>query len=270
MLPIKDENPHPPGFKPKLTYAFIAINVIVFFFEVSVTGEFFEFTNANAAKLFYEWGAVPACIVGESHIAAGSYTIPCPVTPYVTLLSSTFLHGGLMHLGGNMLFLWIFGDNIEAKFGRVKYFVIYLGWGIGAGLIHMLGDPLSPIPAVGASGAISGILGAYLVIFPRARVLTFLMLGFFWRMLLFDVGIFLENASHQGHVFSSILADFSKSVTIFHRWVWCCRRRSCISCTYWRVRIRASGWIYLQKDSRIRIYVRNALWLSRRLQIAST
>jgi membrane associated rhomboid family serine protease len=183
MLPIKDENPHPPGFKPKLTYAFIAINVIVFFFEVSVTGEFFEFTNANAAKLFYEWGAVPACIVGESHIAAGSYTIPCPVTPYVTLLSSTFLHGGLMHLGGNMLFLWIFGDNIEAKFGRVKYFVIYLGWGIGAGLIHMLGDPLSPIPAVGASGAISGILGAYLVIFPRARVLTFLMLGFFWRML---------------------------------------------------------------------------------------
>ena len=183
MLPIKDENPHPPGFKPKLTYAFIAINVIVFFFEVSVTGEFFEFTNANAAKLFYEWGAVPACIVGESHIAAGPYTIPCPVTPYITLLSSTFLHGGLMHLGGNMLFLWIFGDNIEAKFGRVKYFVIYLGWGIGAGLIHMLGDPLSPIPAVGASGAISGILGAYLVIFPRARVLTFLMLGFFWRML---------------------------------------------------------------------------------------
>jgi len=183
MLPIKDENPHPPGFKPKLTYAFIAINVIVFFFEVSVTGEFFEFTNTNAAMLFYEWGAVPACIVGESYIATGPYTIPCPVTPYITLLSSTFLHGGLMHLGGNMLFLWIFGDNIEAKFGRVKYFIIYLGWGIGAGLIHMLGDPLSPIPAVGASGAISGILGAYLVIFPRARVLTFLMLGFFWRML---------------------------------------------------------------------------------------
>ena len=126
MLPIGDENPHPPGFKPKLTYAFIAINVIIFFFEVSVTGEFFEFTNANAAMLFYEWGAVPACIVGESHIAAGPYTIPCPVTPYITLLSSTFLHGGLMHLGGNMLFLWIFGDNIEAKFGRVKYFVIYL------------------------------------------------------------------------------------------------------------------------------------------------
>ena len=183
MLPIKDENPHPPGFKPKLTYAFIAVNVIIFFFEVSVTGQFFQFDNSNAAKLFYEWGAVPACIVGESHISAGPYSIPCPATPYITLLSSTFLHGGLMHLGGNMLFLWIFGDNIEARFGRVKYFVIYLGWGIGAGLIHMLGDPLSPIPAVGASGAISGILGAYLVIFPRARVLTFLMLGFFWRML---------------------------------------------------------------------------------------
>ena len=85
MLPIGDENPHPPGFKPKLTYAFIAINVIVFFFEVYVTGEFFEFTNPNAAMLFYEWGAVPACIVGESYIAAGPYTIPCPATPYITL-----------------------------------------------------------------------------------------------------------------------------------------------------------------------------------------
>jgi len=88
-----------------------------------------------------------------------------------------------MHLGGNMLFLWIFGDNIEAKFGKIKYLGIYLFWGIGAGLIHVMGDPGSGIPAVGASGAISGVLGAYLVIFPRAKVMTFLMLGFFWRML---------------------------------------------------------------------------------------
>ena len=184
MLPIGDENPHPPGFKPKLTYALIAINVIVFFLEVAVTGQFFEFSNRQAMNLFLNWGAVPGCITGEiSGINTGVDIISCPAIPELTLLSSIFMHGGLLHLGGNMLFLWIFGDNIEAKFGRVKYLGIYLLWGIGAGLIHVMGDTSTGIPAVGASGAISGVLGAYLVIFPHARVKTFLMLGFFWRML---------------------------------------------------------------------------------------
>jgi len=109
----------------------------------------------------------------------------------ISLLSSTFLHGGIMHLGGNMLFLWIFGDNIELKFGRVKYLGIYLMWGIGAGLIHIMGDTTSQIPAVGASGAISGVLGAYLILFPRAKVLTFMMLGFFWRMIHIPAKFFL-------------------------------------------------------------------------------
>jgi len=94
-----------------------------------------------------------------------------------------FLHGGLMHLGGNMLFLWIFGDNIELKFGKTKFLAIYLVWGIGAGLAHIVIDPSSSIPAVGASGAISGVLGAYLAIYPKVRITTFLMLGFFWRMM---------------------------------------------------------------------------------------
>lgn len=100
----------------------------------------------------------------------------------ITLLTSTFLHGGALHLGGNMLFLWIFGDNIELKFGRLKFLGIYLMWGIVAGLVHIVGDLNSPIPAVGASGAISGVLGAYLVMFPRAKITTFMMLGFFMRM----------------------------------------------------------------------------------------
>ncbi len=191
MLPIRDENPHPPGFKPKVTYALIAINAIVFIFEIAVTGQFIDFTNANAANLFYEWGAVPACIIGESHLSVGPYVVSCPSMSMITLLSSIFLHGGAMHLGGNMLFLWIFGDNIEAKFGRMKYLIIYLGWGVGAGLIHMLGDPMSTIPAVGASGAISGVLGAYLVIFPRTKILTFMMLGFFWRMIRIPAKFFL-------------------------------------------------------------------------------
>ena len=88
-----------------------------------------------------------------------------------------------MHLGGNMLFLWIFGDNIELKFGKAKFLLIYLAWGVGAGLAHIVLDPSSSIPAVGASGAISGVLGAYLAIYPKVRITTFLMLGFFWRMM---------------------------------------------------------------------------------------
>ena len=187
MLPLRDENPHPPGFKPTVTYALIIINVIIFFVEVAYTGQFFDFSNDRAFDFFYDWGAVPNCITGGSESVfqteTGPVSISCPSEPYISLLSSIFLHGGLMHLGGNMLFLWIFGDNIEAKFGKVKYLGIYLLWGVLAGLIHIMGDTSSPIPAVGASGAISGVLGAYLVIFPRARIQTFLMLGFFWRMM---------------------------------------------------------------------------------------
>lgn len=187
MFPLRDENPHPPGFKPRVTYALIAMNVIVFFIEVAYTGQFFEFSNRNAYALFLNWGAVPSCVMGEQFLnidlGAGPVRIACPDMQYVTLFSSIFLHGGLMHLGGNMLFLWIFGDNIEQKFGRLKYIGIYLAWGLAAGMIHILGDVNSPIPAVGASGAISGVLGAYLVIFPRARIQTFLILGFFWRMM---------------------------------------------------------------------------------------
>ena len=187
LLPIRDENPHPRGWKPIMTYGLIAANVIVFFMEVFVTGQILDFTNANAFRLFYEWGAVPQCIAGADilrlDMGGNILTLECPANPLLTLLSSTFLHGGILHLGGNMLFLWIFGDNIELKFGRLKYLAIYLGWGIAAGLVHIAGDTGSAIPAVGASGAVSGILGAYLVLFPRARILTVMMLFIFWRMM---------------------------------------------------------------------------------------
>ena len=187
MFPLRDENPHPPGYKPKVTYALIVANVLVFLIEIAYTGQFIEFTNQNAFSLFYNWGAVPNCVTGATvsniDFGQGATQIKCPTEPYISLLSSTFLHGGAMHLGGNMLFLWIFGDNIELKFGRLKYLGIYLMWGISAGLIHILGDTTSVIPAVGASGAISGILGAYLVMFPRAKIQTVMIMGFFIRML---------------------------------------------------------------------------------------
>ena len=187
MFPLRDENPHPPGYKPKVTYALIAINALVFLVEIAYTGQFIEFTNNSAYNLFYNWGAVPNCVTGGTvsniDFGEGPLQVTCPDTPYLSLLSSIFLHGGAMHLGGNMLFLWIFGDNIELKFGKIKYLAIYLIWGISAGSIHILGDPSSVIPAVGASGAISGVLGAYLVIFPRAKIQTAMMMGFFMRMM---------------------------------------------------------------------------------------
>ncbi|MCH7941567.1 MAG: rhomboid family intramembrane serine protease, partial [Thaumarchaeota archaeon] len=185
MFPLRDENPHPPGFKPILTILLIIINVAVFLYEVAFTGQFWEFSNARAAELFFDWGAVPTCITGSSSFISlgGGQQYPCPDMPYVSLISSMFLHGGLLHLGGNMWFLWIFGDNIELKFGRAKFLGVYLLWGIVAGLAHIYFDPASSIPAVGASGAISGVLGAYLALFPKARIMTFMMLGFFWRMM---------------------------------------------------------------------------------------
>ncbi|MGI0057193.1 MAG: rhomboid family intramembrane serine protease [Nitrosarchaeum sp.] len=195
MLPLRDENPRPSGFKPTITYALIVINVLVFFIEIGSTGQFIEFTNQNAFSLFYNWGAVPNCVTGGTvsniDFGEGPLQVTCPVEPYISLLSSIFLHGGAMHLGGNMLFLWIFGDNIELKFGKIKYLAIYLIWGISAGLVHILGDPASVTPAIGASGAISGILGAYLVIFPKAKIQTAMMMGFFMRMMYIQARWFL-------------------------------------------------------------------------------
>jgi len=188
MIPLKDENPTPPGFKPKMTIGLIATNAIIFFVQVTITGQFFDFEmvdaggiHVNTISMYYNWGAVPNCITGAStsiiNFGGGPVSLSCPEVSYISLLTSTFMHGGLLHFGGNMLFLWVFGDNIEHKFGKLKFLLIYLGWGIIAGLIHVMGDPTSPIPAVGASGAISGVLGAYLIIFPRARILT--LMGYF-------------------------------------------------------------------------------------------
>src|SRR5574338_1260372 len=150
MLPLRDENPKPVGYRPYVTYALIAINVIVFFWEVAMTGQFFEFTNHQAAYIITQYGTVPAEIVNG--LIDKDYGVIAP------LFSSMFLHAGILHIGGNMLFLYIFGDNIEHKFGRGKYLALYLFWGLVAGFTHIMYDPSSQIPAIGASGAISGVL----------------------------------------------------------------------------------------------------------------
>jgi membrane associated rhomboid family serine protease len=174
MFPLRDENPHPPGFKPKVTISLIIINAVVFLAQVAYTGQFLDFTNSNAFSMFYSWGAVPNCVTGAAgsliDFGSGAVRLDCPSVPYISLLTSIFMHGGLLHFAGNMWFLWIFGDNIEQKFGKLKFLGFYLIWGILAGLLHIYGDTSSVIPAVGASGAISGVLGAYLMIFHLSNL----------------------------------------------------------------------------------------------------
>jgi membrane associated rhomboid family serine protease len=174
MLPLRDENPKPVGWKPYVTYAIIAVNVLLFFWEIVVTHQVWEFTNKRAEDLLLNYGTVPAVITNG--LAEHNYSI------ISTIFSSMFLHAGVMHIGGNMLFLWIFGDNIEYKFGRGKFLGLYLFWGIVAGFFHILSNPSSPLPAIGASGAISGVLGAYLILFPNAKVVTLMLMGFFTRI----------------------------------------------------------------------------------------
>jgi membrane associated rhomboid family serine protease len=161
MFPIRDHNPS--GRTPFVTYALIAANVIVFV-------AYWPFVTSDyQLALFYDaWGVVPA------RVAQGS--------DGYSLLTSMFLHGGWMHLLGNMLFLWIFGDNMEDAFGHVGFLLFYLASGVAAALLQVAADPGSRIPMVGASGAIAGVLGGYLLFFPRARVDILLIFIIFFRV----------------------------------------------------------------------------------------
>jgi membrane associated rhomboid family serine protease len=164
MIPLHDDNP--TKLTPVVTISFIATCVLVFFYQASLP--------ANSGEIFvFQYGAIPALVFGQADLPEMDVAIP----PYTTLLTSMFLHGGWMHLIGNMLYLWIFGNNIEDVMGHAKYVAFYLLCGILAALGHAFTDPSSTIPMVGASGAISGVLGAYVLLFPRARVLV-LMPGF--------------------------------------------------------------------------------------------
>ncbi len=169
MFPLYDENPR--SSRPYVNYVLIAINFVVFIWEVIATG---FFTNEQAAnRMFLDYGFVPARFL----------EMGLRIESFWSILSSIFMHGGIMHLLGNMLFLWIFGDNIEDRFGHRKYLVIYLFWGFVASMAHLawamgVGGNQLLIPAVGASGSISGVLGAYLLMFPRAKVVTLIFFFF--------------------------------------------------------------------------------------------
>jgi membrane associated rhomboid family serine protease len=160
MLPIGDDNSD-RRFAPMVNYLLIAINVLVFVFLQGMGGN---------EKFTYAFSTVPAEILTGNDIVSGVLE-PTPVPVYLTLITSMFMHGGWAHLLGNMLFLWVFGDNIENRVGHSRYLIFYLVCGIIASLAHVFASGASSeIPSLGASGAISGVMGGYLLLFPSRRV----------------------------------------------------------------------------------------------------
>ena len=170
MIPLRDDNP--TQIRPVLTVGLIVACVLVFLYQLSA--------GPRAGQIFViQYGAIPAAIFGHGTLPPELYAIP----PTLTLFSSMFLHGGFMHLIGNMLYLWIFGNNIEDAMGHNRFILFYLTCGIIAAFSHALTNTGSEVPMIGASGAISGILGAYLLLYPRAQVLVLIPLGFFTRLM---------------------------------------------------------------------------------------
>ncbi|UCH80849.1 MAG: rhomboid family intramembrane serine protease [Nitrospiraceae bacterium] len=165
MIPFKDDNP--TRTTPYLTITFIVLNVVIYLMQITST--------MDPRTMVYAFGAIPHYLITFQTIQ--------PIHPVTSIFSSMFMHGSLLHLGTNMLFLWIFGNNIEDQLGHFRFIIFYLLCGIIAAYSHALSGPSSLIPMIGASGAVSGVLGAYLLLFPKARVHTLIFLGFFIQVL---------------------------------------------------------------------------------------
>jgi rhomboid family protein len=157
MIPLRDDNP--TRSTPVVNFALIALCVIVFLWEVTLPEHLAE-------QAIYQLGFIPAVFFGRADLAQHW------ITPEMSIVTSMFLHGGWLHLLGNMLYLWIFGDNVEDRVGHARYVLLYLVCGSAAALAQGFGDMSSTVPMLGASGAISGVLGAYIVLYPRANVLV--------------------------------------------------------------------------------------------------
>lgn len=178
MIPLKDDI---PGERfPAVTVGLIGVNVLVFLWEVLGGGQ------GNFERVIRSYGAVPWEVTHLTDVWPYG-VVPVPLT----VVSSMFLHGGVAHILGNMLYLWIFGNNVEDAMGTVKFVVFYVVCGIAAAMTQVALTPNSHVPLVGASGAIAGVLGAYLVLYPRARVLTLVPIFYFVRLIYLPAVVFL-------------------------------------------------------------------------------
>jgi membrane associated rhomboid family serine protease len=196
VIPFKDDNP--TRTIPFVTMGIMALNITVFILEA--------LSPRNSQQIVFAYGAIPHNLI--------TFTSDQPLPPVLTLFTSMFMHGGLLHLGGNMLYFWIFGNNIEDRLGHARFIVFYLFCGVVAAYSHALTAPSSLVPMIGASGAISGVLGAYLILFPSARVHTLVFFGFFiqviripalivigfWAIIQLVSGLVNQGLLHQGGV----------------------------------------------------------------------
>ena len=187
MIPLRDANPS--RTIPFVNYLLIALNITAFLFELSLKG--------YANDFILRFGLTPAVWLEEIRVFHIHALVP--------LFSSMFLHGGWMHLLGNMLFLYIFGDNVEDRFGHLRYLIFYVVAGLAAALTQIYFNPVSEVPMVGASGAIAGVLGAYVFMFPKARVTTFIPIFIFFKILELPAYLFLGIWLLM-QVFSGVLA----------------------------------------------------------------
>ena len=214
MIPLKDDNP--TNSRPIVSYGIIGFCVLIFIAQLGLSEvELRDFT--------YSYGLIPSVLLGIDQLPSDLYKI----SPVGTIFTSMFMHGGWMHLIGNMLYLWIFADNIEDDLGTLNFVIFYFVCGVGPAMSQVLMDTNSQIPMIGASGAIGGVLGAYLINYPNAKVLVLIPFGFFsqlikiralyvlgfWFILQF-VNSFLSSSSVGGVAYAAHIGGFISGVIL--------------------------------------------------------
>jgi membrane associated rhomboid family serine protease len=188
LFPLRDNIPTERF--PVVTVTLIVLNVLAYFFFQHGTITLGSPTDHDYLCNLYDYGTIPREVTHGGQLAVQG--CPTPTAPtWLTLFTSMFMHGGLLHLGGNMLFLWIFGNNVEDSMGPIRFVLFYLLAGLSADALQIAFSANSEVPSIGASGAIAGILGGYLVLFPRARVVTLIFIIFFFTILELPAILFL-------------------------------------------------------------------------------
>jgi len=212
MIPYKDDNPI--SITPFSTILIIGLNILVFIMQLM--------SAEDSKSIVYSYGAIPHNLV--------SFQSDQPIPPALTIFTSMFMHGGLFHLAWNMLYFWIFGNNIEERLGHVRFIFFYLFCGVVAAFSHALLSPGSTVPMIGASGAIAGMLGAYILLFPMAKVHTIVLLGFyitvpalivigFWAIIQVVSGLISQgNAAQSGIAFFAHVGGFVAGLSTIKLW----------------------------------------------------